>query len=83
MNDPLAFCDRKSRNLMRESKKTEKMHLPRGSTELWLESRTPTKGGVKHRNPPENSYETWVEKRVERSRGPSGTVRKKRRRASA
>lgn len=53
---------------MRESKKTERMHLPRGSTEEWLESQTPTYTEVMHRNPPRDSFEAWIEKRVEESR---------------
>jgi hypothetical protein len=51
---------------MRESKKTEKMHLPRGSDEEWLETQKPGLHGSRPRNPPENVYEAWLEKRVER-----------------
>jgi len=68
---------------MRESKETEKTHLPKGSTELWLESLTPTGGGARHRNPPEDSYEAWLKKRVEKSRGPPRKALKKRLKASA
>lgn len=61
---------------MRESKKGEKTHLPKGSTEDWLESQKPVPGGLKHKKPPEDSYEAWVEKRAEKSRG-TGTKAKK------
>lgn len=49
---------------MRESKKTEKMHLPKETTEAWLETQEPVRMGVSHRRPPEDSFEVWVEKRV-------------------
>jgi len=68
---------------MRESKKTEKTHLPKGSTELWLESLTPAKGEARHRNPPEDSYETWLKKRIKKGRGPPRKARKKRLKGSA
>jgi hypothetical protein len=54
---------------MRESRKKEKTHLPRDSTEIWLESQTATQSEAKHRNPPEDTYEAWIEKRVGESRG--------------
>ncbi len=58
---------------MRESKRTEKMHLPRDSTELWLEAQEPSLHAAKHRNPTADSYEAWitgrVEKRLERDQG--------------
>jgi len=53
---------------MRESKKTERMHLPRGSTETWLESQTPGNKSGRHGIPPPDTYETWVEKRVTKKR---------------
>jgi len=55
---------------MRESKKTERTHLPRDSIEVWLESQTPRLSEVKHRNPPEDTYEAWIRRRVEESRAP-------------
>jgi hypothetical protein len=68
---------------MRESKKGEKTHLPMGSTEDWLGSQKPAPGGVKHKNPPEESYDAWVEKRVERSHGVAVRGRKQAPRATA
>ena len=53
---------------MRESRRTECMHLPKDSTELWLESQVPQARQVKHANPPEDSYETWVRRRVQANR---------------
>lgn len=53
------FCQ-----LMRESKKTERMHLPRDSIEVWLESQTPAPSESKHRSPPEDTYEAWIKKRT-------------------
>lgn len=49
---------------MRESKKIEKTHLPQSSYETWSEAQSPKAGEVKHRNPPEDLYEAWVNKRV-------------------
>lgn len=57
---------------MRESKKGEKTHLPRDSTETWLRAQKSVPSEVKHKNPPEDSYETWVGKRVKKSRGTKG-----------
>lgn len=59
---------------MRESRKTEKMHLPKGSTESWLESQTPVRRSGKHGNPPPDTYEAWVEKRVTKKRAPKATT---------
>jgi hypothetical protein len=51
---------------MRESKKTERMHLPRDSTEVWLESqRVQRRHEAAHRSPPRDPLEAWIEKRVE------------------
>lgn len=49
---------------MRESRKTERMHLPTDSMELWLGSQKPSRGEGRHRNPPEDSFEAWMEKQV-------------------
>jgi hypothetical protein len=49
---------------MRESRKGEKTHLPKDSTEVWLGTQKPVAGGPKHKAPPEDTYEVWVEKRV-------------------
>lgn len=50
---------------MRESPKTERMHLPVDSTEIWLEAQTkPPRVGGRHRSPPQDSFEAWIEKRV-------------------
>lgn len=54
---------------MRESRKGEKTHLPRDSTEVWLGTQKSSAGEAKQRKPPEDTYEAWVEKRVERSHG--------------
>ena len=54
---------------MRESRKTEKMHLPRDSMEEWLESQRPKPSEVKHEKPPKDIFEAWMEKRVEESQG--------------
>jgi hypothetical protein len=41
---------------MRESRKTERMHLPRDSTEAWLESqRVQRHHEAKRRNPPKGT----------------------------
>jgi hypothetical protein len=51
---------------MRESRRTERMHLPRDSTEAWLESQRVRKHHeAKHRNPPKDPLEAWIERRVE------------------
>lgn len=50
---------------MRESPKTEGMHLPRDSTEVWLESqRVQNRHEAAHRSPPKDPLEAWIEKRV-------------------
>ena len=60
---------------MRESRKNESTHLPKDSTELWLESQTPVAHEAKHATAPEDSYEAWVKKRVEDSReAPKATL---------
>jgi hypothetical protein len=61
---------------MRESKKGEKTHLPKGSTEVWLRSQKPAPSEAKHKNPPGDSYEAWVEKRVEGGHGAGARGRK-------
>lgn len=51
---------------MRESRRTERMHLPMDSTKAWLESQRVRKHHeVAHRNPPKDSLEAWIERRVE------------------
>ena len=62
---------------MRESRRTEKMHLPRDSGEEWLDLQKPRAMGEKHRKPPANGYEAWLEKRVQGSGKPTTTVRKR------
>jgi hypothetical protein len=49
---------------MRESKKSEKTHLPRNTYEVWLESQSPKTGEVRHKSPPTDTFEAWMEKRV-------------------
>ena len=49
---------------MRESRRTEKMHLPTDSTEVWLGSQRRSKGASRHRSAPQDSFEAWIEKRV-------------------
>jgi hypothetical protein len=51
---------------MRESRKGEKMHLPRDSYEEWSEAQKTGVSATKHRKAPENTYEAWVEKRVKK-----------------
>jgi len=53
---------------MRESKKGEKTHLPKDSTETWLGTQKTAPTEAKHKSPPEDAYETWVKKRVGESR---------------
>jgi hypothetical protein len=53
---------------MRESRRTEKMRLPKETGEDWLDSQKPRPQGKKHRNPPEDVYATWLSIRVERRR---------------
>lgn len=51
---------------MRESKRTEKLQLPKDSTETWLELQKPPPGRAEtHRTPPRDSFESWVDKQVE------------------
>ena len=54
---------------MRESRKTERMHLPKDTTEVWLEAQKPSMKGTRHRVPPEDSIETGIEMRVSRALG--------------
>jgi len=61
---------------MRESKKGEKAHLPKDSTEVWLGTQKSGPGEAKHRNPPEDTYEAWVEKRVGKSQRAGARGRK-------
>jgi len=61
---------------MRKSGRTEKLHLPRDATEVWLETQTPgPRKAEKHKNPPYGVYEAWLEKRVERKRARAATIR--------
>ena len=61
---------------MRKSGRTEKLHLPRDATEVWLETQTPGPSKAeKHRNPPNGIYEAWLEKLVERKRVRAATTR--------
>lgn len=58
---------------MRESRKTERMHLPSDTTEAWLQSQKPSASVARHKNPPEDVLEAWIEKRVSKAvkrRGP-------------
>lgn len=61
---------------MRESRKGEKTHLPKDSTEVWLGGQKPAPEAGKHRNPPEDTYESWMQKRVKVSRGQRGARKK-------
>ena len=54
---------------MRESHKSERMRLPTDSMEVWLGSQKPSRGEGRHRNPPEDSYEAWMEKQVAKKLG--------------
>ena len=55
---------------MRESRRTERMRLPVDTTELWMVSQKSSPSEVRHRKPPEDSFEAWVGKRVaERIKG--------------
>ena len=51
---------------MRESSKKDKTKLPGDTYEKWLETQTkgPGRGGNREK-PAKESYETWIEKRVE------------------
>lgn len=62
---------------MRGSREKERTHLPKDSTEVWLETQTPMPSEAKHRNPPEDTYEAWVERRVAGSRGTKRTTLKR------
>jgi hypothetical protein len=61
---------------MRESSRTEGMHLPRDSTELWLQSQAPARTLVRHRNPPTDFYEAWVQRKVRESVGRGAKTKK-------
>lgn len=61
---------------MRESRRTERMRLPRGSDEEWLDSQKPGPHGSRPKNPPENMYEAWLEKRIEKRRRQRSAVKK-------
>ena len=52
---------------MRESRKTERMQLPRDAMEEWLVSQTtkPSTGLAKRRTPAKDAYEAWIAKRVD------------------
>ena len=60
---------------MRESKKGEKTHLPADSTEAWLSKQKAAPTEAKHKNPPKDTYEAWVEKRA--GKGGRGTTKSK------
>ena len=62
---------------MRESSRSEKMHLPKDSGEEWLDLQKPRAMGEKHRKPAANLYEAWLEKRVEGSGKRTKAVRKR------
>jgi hypothetical protein len=51
---------------MRESRRTERMHLPKDAGEDWLDSQKPKPQGKRHRNPPQDVYATWLDERVEK-----------------
>ena len=53
---------------MRESRKTERMHLPKDSGEEWMDLQEPRALGRTHRKAPDNAYDTWLAKRVESKR---------------
>ncbi len=61
---------------MRESRKGEKSHLPKDSTEIWLGAQKTAARESKHRTPPEDTYGLWIEKRVESARGSGAKGRK-------
>jgi hypothetical protein len=56
---------------MRESRKSEKTHLPADAYEKWLQSQKAKPTGTAHRKAAENAYETWVSKRVRQRRAKS------------
>jgi hypothetical protein len=57
---------------MRESPKTEKMHLG-DAYEEWLKHQTTRRKKARHpRKPVKDLYEAWVEKRVEKRLGVAG-----------
>ena len=49
---------------MRESRRTEKMQLPKDATEAWLETQKPSLRGARHRNSPKDTLEAWVEEQA-------------------
>jgi len=44
------------------------MRLPKEAGEDWLDSQKPKPQGKKHKNPPEDVYATWLNRRVEKKR---------------
>jgi hypothetical protein len=68
---------------MRESKKIEKTHLPRNTYEVWLDSQTPKPSETKHKSPPADIFEAWMEKRVGKKLRPAPTHGKQPSRAEA
>ena len=57
---------------MREKRNPEK-RLPDSAYEVWLKSQHTSTGPGRHKVPSADSYETWVEKRVEKKGKPSKT----------
>ena len=54
---------------MRESVKTERIHLPSDAMETWLGSQSPKRfPTARHRTPPQDSLEAWLEARVEKAK---------------
>jgi hypothetical protein len=52
---------------MRESRKTEKTHLPADAYEEWIGSQVVKPAGERRQKKvSENQYESWVRKRVEK-----------------
>ena len=63
---PWLISNCRSLRCMRESKRTEKLRLPRDSMETWLEQQKPPPATAEeHRAPPRDALEEWVEKRVD------------------
>jgi len=56
---------------MRESPKTEKMHLG-DAYEEWLKHQNSKTKGTRHQTPPGDLYEEWVKKRVGRRKKSPG-----------
>jgi len=50
---------------LRESSKTERMHLG-DAYEEWLKRQSPRQKGGRHEKPPADAYESWVEKMVKK-----------------